>query len=32
VVLISALMFAWSVLMPGKEKAPAFGGVAEPAE
>jgi nitric oxide reductase subunit B len=32
VVLVSALMFAWSVLMPGKEKASAFGGVAEPAE
>ncbi len=32
VVLVSALMFVWAVLMPGKEKAPAFGGYAEPAE
>ena len=32
VVLVSALMFVWAVLMPGKEKEPAFGGYVEPAE
>jgi nitric oxide reductase subunit B len=30
-VLISALMFVWAILVPGKDRVPAISGIAEPA-